>query len=1215
MTNANSDKVCIKNEKPIISIVPTSSASYVKEEKQWYNNNVGFDIKVTTESGGIYAIGIKINGQEITTDVKKKKIDANYYESPTLQETFNVNTDFQPLDGENIIEVTAVNNYGNKQTITEKVYIDTTKPKIVGFNIDKLNSDMNSVMLNYLSFGNFFNDKVRITVIADDNNGATSGISTITLYVNGNPVDDLAQTTMVIGEGKSQAVFILPKEIISNSNILKAELTATATDNVKNSSFTTTPSSVNSSIKSNLLVIETINPIIEFSVPQAIYTDKDDKKSYNDDVMINIQAKDVDSGIRSVQISINGTEIQKDMNGKEVNAYFSITETHAEVFQISTSQGIRADDGSYVIEVTVVDNAGNKYMTSETVYKDTDRPNITGINFIPTTSDGISDTSEFIDELEYGFFFKEEFTAVVHVSDKEPSSGLDRIKYHLISYQNGKKTGENSGEVVIVDGIATIAVPKGFKGQIILEALDNTKNSSMEVTSKAFVSDDSNPEISIVNNNDTSYTDADGNKLYVSDMSFTVSLTDNLSGIKEIGYSKQSEKETLERKVITINNTGYKVGDDIGDGWVISEMDCNLITKVSKIFKLKSEDNDIVLAFDVTDNCNNKKDNVKTEKITIDKTAPIINVVFRKDVSKSSYYYNANRIADITVLERNFDEDLIKAIIQNTYGNVPNVSFKKESNIKHVAVINFDEGDYTLDVKGKDLGDHSATVSYSGGNEKLFYVDKTKPLTADNFSTFSSSKTNNSFNEDKTISIEVTEHNFDPQLIHLTIKRKTAGSSHTGAGFTDVSDIASISKWISSGDKHKLSFTISEDGVYQVELKTSDLAENSQDTSSTVVFEIDKTVPVVKTRNDNFVASDDTEFLDIYPYSRKDELAPSIEFEDLNLDHLEYVLTTFIPDYTGSEGQTIVQPARTYVEEDKNKTGIIKEAKFTLPNFEKDGVYALEITAVDVAGNKSIVNQSTYARLVDRDVLAYIMDSNLVNKTGLYSFQYENGDAISKRPDDFSDINILVFAKKKSDTQIVLRDNNELEINTDATISTDNSLYGIGIYRYSLQANYFKDNFQNDTDMELHLTVNNEDERVDLGKMHIDNIMPTCEIPIEFKSWNWYYGELDRTITLANISEPIDTDLCKVYDNGKEIPFTYISENNSLEFTLTKGWHSVGVIINDMAGNSTNISEREYMYIGYFWLWFIATLAAIALTAMIIIVSRNIRRKRRIESE
>lgn len=1215
VTNANSDKVCIKNEKPIISIDPTSSASYVNEEKKWYNSNVGFDIKVTSESGGIYAISIKINGQEITTDKKNKKIDANYHVSQTLEETFNVNTDLQPLDGENTIEVTAVNNYGNKQTITEKVYIDTTNPQIIGFYIDKLNSDTNSNLLNYLSFGNFFNEQVKITVIADDQYGASSGISTITLYVNGNPVDGLAKTAMAIGDEKCQAEFILPKEIISNSNIFKAELTAIATDNVKNNSISTTPSNVNSDIKSNLLVIETINPIIEFSVPQAIYTDKDDNKFYNNDVMINVQAKDVDSGIRSVRISINGAEIQKDMNGKEVNAYFSNTETHEEVFQISTSQGIRADNGSYVIEVTVVDNAGNKYVASEMVYKDTDRPNITGIYFVPSTSDGISDTSEFIDKLEYGFFFKDKFTAVVHVSDKEPSSGLNRIEYQLISYQNGKKTGEKSGEVVIVDGMATIAVPKGFKGQIILEAFDNAKNSSMEVTSKAFVSDDSNPEISIVNNNDTSYTDADGNKLYVSDMSFTVSVTDNLSGIKEIGYSKKSEKESLERKVITINNSGYKVGDDIGDGWVISEMDCNLITQVSKIFELKSEDNDIVLDFDVTDNCNNKKDNVKTEKITIDKTAPKINVVFRKDTSKNSYYYNTNRIADITVLERNFDADLIKTIIQNTYGDVPNVSFKKVSNIKHVAVINFDEGDYTLDVKGKDLGDHSAIVSYSGGNEKLFYVDKTKPLIVENFSTFSSSKTNNSFNSDKTVSIEVTEHNFDPQLIHLMIKRKTAGSSHTEAGFTDVSDIASISKWISSGDKHKLSFTISEDGVYQLELKTSDLAENSSDTCSTVVFEIDKTVPVVKTRNDNFVASDDTEFLDVYPYSRKDESAPSIEFEDLNLDHLEYVLTTFIPDYTGSEGQTIVQPVRTYVKEDKNKTGIIKESKFTLPNFEKDGVYALEITAVDVAGNKSIVNKSTYARLVDRDVLAFIMDSNLINKTGLYSFQYENGDAISKRPDDFSDINILVFAKKKSNTQIVLRDSNDLEINTNAIVRADNSIYGIGIYRYSLQANYFKDNFQNDTDMELHLTVKNEDERVDLGKMHIDNIMPTCEIPKEFKSWHWYYGGHDRTITLTNISEPIDTDLCKVYDNGKEIPFTYISKNNSLEFTITKGWHNVGVIINDMAGNTTNISEREYMHIGYFWLWFVGTLSGILLTTILIIVLRNIRRKRRIELE
>jgi len=36
-------------------------------------------------------------------------------------------------------------------------------------------------------------------------------------------------------------------------------------------------------------------------------------------------------------------------------------ETHEEVFLVSTGQAVRADDGSYLIEVTAVDNAGNSY--------------------------------------------------------------------------------------------------------------------------------------------------------------------------------------------------------------------------------------------------------------------------------------------------------------------------------------------------------------------------------------------------------------------------------------------------------------------------------------------------------------------------------------------------------------------------------------------------------------------------------------------------------------------------------------------------------------------------------------------------------------------------------------------------------------------------------------------------------------------------------------
>lgn len=144
---------------------------------------------------------------------------------------------------------------------------------------------------------------------------------------------------------------------------------------------------------------------------------------------------------------------------------------------------------------------------------------------------------------------------------------------------------------------------------------------------------------------------------------------------------------------------------------------------------------------------------------------------------------------------------------------------------------------------------------------------------------------------------------------------------------------------------------------------------------------------------------------------------------------------------------------------------------FTLPDFSKDGVYALELIAVDKAGNESVLNSNTYMRIVDSDVLAYISNSNAAEKTGWYSFQYENGEPISKRPDNFSDIDIVVLAKTNSQTDIVLRDYNGEEKNTDLQAQTDNSMYGVSVYRYTLKSDYFKENFQEDTDTELYLSV------------------------------------------------------------------------------------------------------------------------------------------------
>jgi len=47
---------------------------------------------------------------------------------------------------------------------------------------------------------------------------------------------------------------------------------------------------------------------------------------------------------------------------------------------------------------------------------------------------------------------------------------------------------------------------------------------------------------------------------------------------------------------------------------------------------------------------------------------------------------------------------LIKTSIENKIGRVPTVSFSQKSNTEHVAVIEFDEGDYVFDISGTDLG-------------------------------------------------------------------------------------------------------------------------------------------------------------------------------------------------------------------------------------------------------------------------------------------------------------------------------------------------------------------------------------------------------------------------------------------------------------------------------------------------------------------------------
>lgn len=916
--------------------------------------------------------------------------------------------------------------------------------------------------------------------------------------------------------------------------------------------------------------------------------------TYGDTIPVTLKITEANFYAEDVDVEVNGVVYTIDdwsQNGDEWTGTIRLT-----------------NDGAYVITAGYTDRSGNSmpFYQSEEIVIDRENPVIEKYTFAPSTVDGNDSAASFVEFLEYGYYFREGFTARIHVSDSGPSSGTERIVYRLVSYGGGREQGEITGTLPVIDGVASISVPAGFKGQIFAEAYDYAGNKSNEVTTQAFVIDNTAPVIEITENSTTACTDAAGNPLYVTDTSVTVTITDMVSGIKEIGYAQNSEEDALPKTNILLNNTGYRIGDSLGDGWVISAMDRNLVTRITKTFLYNSDNNDVTLIVDAVDRSGNQS-SITGNTFSVDKTPPVINIAFRED-DDSDLYYNENRIADITVIERNFDASRINTMIENEFGSVPSVTFAKVSNTEYRAVIVFDEGDYTFEMRGTDLGEHTAVVNYSGGNEKLFFVDSTKPVVTDNFIEFSNQELENSFNEDMAVSISIAEHNFDPDLTKLRILQKDAGSDHSASDLTDVTaKFAGDITWNSSGDIHTTTFTISSDAVYQIEIAPADLAGNVSDYRRTAVFEIDKTLPVVSAKNGRLVSQDDVAFLDVYTYDRKDEPLPTVEFSDLNIDYIRFAQTVWIPDYTNSEAAPVIRPEK--------ESGVIQGGKFTLPDFTEDGVYALELTAVDVAGNTSVLNINTYARLVEQDVLAYILNSNAENKSGLYSFQYENGTPISMRPDSFSDFDIMVFAKNDTDVDIVLRDTNAEEIHVNAQVDADNSIYGFTIYNFGVKADFFKENFSGDTDADLHLTVKNDDRRIDLGKIHIDNIAPTYELPEDFSSWHWYFGEETRIITISNIDELLDEKNCKVYDNGKEVEFTYSSEENTVVFALEKGWHSVGIVLRDMAGNENNIQERVNIYVGYFWLWVIASAFFLAICLVIFIVIHGRRRRRMREDD
>ena len=124
--------------------------------------------------------------------------------------------------------------------------------------------------------------------------------------------------------------------------------------------------------------------------------------------------------------------------------------------------------------------------------------------------------------------------------------------------------------------------------------------------------------------------------------------------------------------------------------------------------------------------------------LEIDITAPQISVSYNNNSPDQGSYYNNDRVATITVTERNFDPNNVELTVTNNLGSVPTLSSWQHSAgggngdaDRHTATLSFAaDGDYTFAITCTDLAGNSDTgIQFAAGtaNPREFTVDKTNP--------------------------------------------------------------------------------------------------------------------------------------------------------------------------------------------------------------------------------------------------------------------------------------------------------------------------------------------------------------------------------------------------------------------------------------------------------------------------------------------------------
>lgn len=1164
-----SDFVQIATDKPTVVITPDAPV-YTADGKDWYNGNVGFNVVVKDTVSGIQFVEIKINGQIIEKDLNDvelykdgKFVDFSKGAEPVMEKAFTVNTSQNALDGKNTIEVVVTSVAGQKSIVySDEVYIDTTDANIIGYEFTTINDTPLDKVLNFLTFGIFYNEQVKITVTAEDVN-ASAGIESITLYLGDNAYTQNVEN--------NKATFIVTASELSANAVFAADISAIATDFVNNATPNAViPTEVNSNVKDSSLMLENVDPTATIAPNTPAVADKnaatkDDNAWYANDVEFTVTTGDLNSGIREVIITINGTEVVKEIfyNDAETD-----TEIHEKIYTVATdAEGVeRAQDGSYTVVATVTDNAGNVFTTEEyVIYKDIDNPYITNFDFQAT--DYVEGSESIVGEndealiitTDYGFYFKADTNVIITAKDVAPTAGIKSITYYTVDFTNdanGVKSAEKT-ELVNENNQITITIPANFKGQIYAKATDNVLNVTDEFA---------NPNSAIVETQDkhdaatydhivfekdsTNYTANDGTELYANDVDVTITVEDTYSGIREIEWSVVApyDAENNQSGKVTLNNDKSVVEGTETD-WTQVETEINLVTKMQKTIKVNNNSNNIIVTVKMTD----RAGNTTTDKIefSIDKVDPNITIVYGNDEvhdAENTDFFSTTRTATITVTERNFRASDIVFAITNTDKTIPTVNLKDAATWTttadsvdpdktiHVATIKYEvDGDYTFDISYKDNAERPANTIET----HKFTIDMTKPevtVVYDN----NSALNGNYYKADRIATITIKEHNFDPARVNVIGAATDNGATST---------FPATSTWKDNGnDTYTATISYTADSKYSFDIEFRDKANNSIADYTPEEFYVDKTAP-----NLSITGVADKS-------ANNGDVAPVITYSDTNFNKDAVTITL-----SGINNGKDLKYTGSYADIANGQT-------YTYANFEKiqsvDDIYTLTAKLTDMAGNET---EATITFSANRFGSVY----NLTGLEDILTKYLQTEEEIV-----FTETN--VDSLEREGIKIKLTKNgtpSDLVEGTDYTVEVTGGNGEWSVYTYTIKKALFADDGRYSIAIYSKDAAGNVNENIDESKaaeisFGIDKTNPVI-VPIDLESGVQYAVDM-KTVSIE-IKDNLVLESVKIYLNGKEVEYTVNGETYTFDIPKSNSKQDVKIVAIDAAGNEEPVEITEFL--------------------------------------